>query len=67
MSLYLGLQVWPGRAVPVLIPGQDTGARQHLAHGTINLSIGRLNQHTKRTHLRRMEQLSRLNYHFGHR
>jgi hypothetical protein len=29
--------------------------------------VGRLNQDVRRTNLRRMEQLARLNYHFGHR
>jgi len=67
MSLCLGSQVWPGRAVLVPIPGQGTAARQNLAHGTISLSMGRLNQDVRRINLRRMEQPPRLNYHFGHR
>jgi len=55
------------QTVRVLIPGQDFATRQNLAHRTINLSMGRLNQDATRTHLRRMEQPTRLNYHFGHR
>jgi hypothetical protein len=64
MSLCLGSQVWPGRAVLVPIPWTGTAARQNLAHGTISLGMGQLNQDVRRTNLRRMEQPPRLNYHF---
>ena len=67
MSLCLGSQVWPGRAVLVPIPEQGTAARQNLAHGTINLGMGQLNEDVRWTNLRRMEQPPRLSYHFGHR
>src|SRR5262245_41202803 len=63
MSLCFGSQIWPQFWSPV----HCTAARQNLAHETINLSMGRLNQDGTRANPRRMEQRPRRNYHFGHR
>src|SRR5262249_48573062 len=64
----LGSRYGPGRAILVVIHGRPRRRTLlHLAHGTINLSMGRLNQHVRPTNPRAIEQSPRLNYHFGHR